>query len=170
MAATASDAQLLAVVAAALESTGLEAIVVGATAAVLRGAPFLTADIDLLVRDTPRNRQKFEAFAEALGAAKPRLVSDISTALTIEGGPVPIDLLLDALPGNLRFEAVRSRADRMTIGTGSVRVASLADVMRSKVAAGRPKDLYHLEVLRQTVAVQKVLAEIPQPKRRRRKR
>lgn len=117
----------------------------------------MTADIDLLVRDTPRNRTKFEAFAKLLGAAKPRRVSDLSSALTIEGGPVSIDLLLGAIPGNLRFASVRSRGERMTIGTGSICVASLEDVIRSKQAAGRPKDAYHLEVLRQLLAVRSSL-------------
>ncbi len=159
MADTNSDMKVLAAVVAALEAVKLEAIVVGATAAILRGAPLMTADIDLLVRDTPRNREKFEAFAQALGAAKPRAISDISSALTVEGGPVSVDLLLETIPGNLRFASVRSRGERMAIGSGSICVASLEDIIRSKTAAGRPKDVYHLEVLRQLLAVRASLAD-----------
>jgi len=158
MARTGSDAEVLAAVVEALAAAKLEAIVVGATAAILRGAPLMTADVDLLVRDTPRNRQKFEAFARELGAAKPRPVSEISSALTVEGGPIPIDLLLEALPGNLRFAAVRSRAERMRIGGGAIRVASLEDIIRSKMASARPKDAYHIEVLRQVMALRDALA------------
>ena len=44
----------------ALEQTRLEAIVVGSVAAVLQGSPVTTQDLDLLVRDTPTNRQKIE--------------------------------------------------------------------------------------------------------------
>lgn len=159
MAAGGSDSEVLAAVVQALDVAKLEAIIVGATAAILRGAPLMTADVDLLVRDTPRNRQKFERFAKALGAAKPRAISDISSALTVEGGPLPVDLLLEALPGNLRFAGVRSRGERMTIGNASICVASLEDVIRSKVAAGRPKDIYHLEVLRQVLALRNALAD-----------
>lgn len=157
MAATGSELGTLESVLGALAEAKLEAVVVGATAAVLQGAPLMTADVDLLVRDTPRNREKFQAFAVALGASRPRLVSDLSTALTIEGGPVPLDLLLESLPGGLSFASVRSRAVKIPVGAQVATVASLEDVMRSKIAAGRPKDVYHVEILRQVLQVRRAL-------------
>jgi hypothetical protein len=39
----------------ALERVRLEAIIVGATAAIMHDAPVLTRDIDLLIRDTQMN-------------------------------------------------------------------------------------------------------------------
>jgi len=48
-----SDDSFLRDLVRALEVTGLEAIIVGSTAAVLQGAPVMTQDVDLLVRDTP---------------------------------------------------------------------------------------------------------------------
>ncbi|MCL2725646.1 MAG: hypothetical protein FWD69_14525 [Polyangiaceae bacterium] len=45
-----SDEDFVESVARALEASKLDAIVVGATAAVLQGAPLTTQDVDLLVR------------------------------------------------------------------------------------------------------------------------
>jgi hypothetical protein len=41
----------------------------GSVAAVLQGAPVTTQDLDLLVRDTPTNRQKIEELGDRLGAS-----------------------------------------------------------------------------------------------------
>jgi hypothetical protein len=43
----------------ALERVHLEAIIVGATAAVMHDAPVLTRDIDLLIRDTKMNQRSW---------------------------------------------------------------------------------------------------------------
>lgn len=74
-------------------------------------------------------------------------------------GAVVVDLLLESIPGNLHFASVFSRAERVRIGAGSVRVACPEDIIRSKAATGRPKDKYHLEVLRQVLAVRASLAD-----------
>ena len=42
----------------ALDSAGLEGLIVGMTGAALQGAPAMTQDVDLLIRDTPKNREK----------------------------------------------------------------------------------------------------------------
>lgn len=42
----------------ALAKVRLEAIVVGSASAAMQGVPVLTEDVDLLVRDTPRNRRR----------------------------------------------------------------------------------------------------------------
>jgi hypothetical protein len=45
------------------------------------------------------------------------------------------------------FEGVRDRASLVDIGGVTLVVASLADIIRSKKAAGRPRDLAVLEIL-----------------------
>jgi hypothetical protein len=45
------------------------------------------------------------------------------------------------------FEGVRDRASTIEIDGVPMRVASLADVLRSKKAAGRPRDLAVIDVL-----------------------
>ena len=141
----------------ALDRVGLEALVVGTVAAVLNGAPVMTQDLDLLVRDTPKNREKLARLAAALKIAAPVEVSEPSRSVTLLGGALPIDILFDALPGGLTFEALRSRGSRVQIGDATATVAALSDVIASKEAAGRPKDLAQLPILRDTQRVRGAL-------------
>jgi len=152
-----SDESFLQEVVAALHRVGLEALVVGSVAAVLNGAPVMTQDLDLLVRDTPKNREKIAKLSAALQIAAPVEVSELSSSLTLLGGALPIDILFDALPGGLTFEALRSRSSRVQIGDSTATVAELGDVIASKEAAGRPKDLAQLPILRETQRVRGAL-------------
>ena len=152
-----SDETFLREVMLALDRVGLEALVVGTVAAVLNGAPVMTQDLDLLVRDTPKNREKLAKLAAALQIAAPVEVSELSRSVTLIGGALPIDILFDALPGGLTFEALRSRSSRIQIGDSAATVASLGDVIASKEAAGRPKDLAQLPMLRDTQRVRGAL-------------
>jgi hypothetical protein len=152
-----SDESFLRDVVAALDRVGLEALVVGSVAAVLNGAPVMTQDLDLLIRDTPKNREKIGKLSAALQIAAPVEVSEPSRSLTLLGGALPIDILFDALPGGLTFEALRSRSSRVQIGDSAAIVAALGDVIASKEAAGRPKDVAQLPILRETQRVRGAL-------------
>lgn len=143
----------------ALASAGLEAIIVGSVAAVLQGAPVTTRDVDILLRDTPRNRAKLEAFY-ALVRGRPLRPSPRSEAITVVGTAIPIDILFDRIAGGLRFESLRSRAVRVRLGAHEASAASLADVIASKEAADRPKDRAQLPALRDTLRVLKVLSTL----------
>src|SRR5438105_349928 len=136
---------------AALDNVGLEAVIVGSTAAALQGAPIMTQDVDLLVRDTPLNRDKIDRLSAALRAARPVAVSELSSTVTILGGELPVDVLFESLPGGLAFASVRSRAVQIPIGSQMATVATLADVIDSKQAANRAKDIAQLPVLRETL-------------------
>lgn len=153
-----SDEAFVLVVLAALRAARLEAVVVGNTAAVLQGVPVTTQDVDLLVRDTPKNREKIAAFAEALGGRVIRL-SDLAEVLTVVGGRVPVDLILDRLPGPRRFASVKARAHALPIGEEVALVADLADVIASKEAADREKDRAVLPTLRAALAVARARGE-----------
>ena len=52
-----------------------------------------------------------------------------------------------AIHGIRSFEALRSRAESIDLGGTTILVASLPDIIRSKRAARRPRDLAVLEVL-----------------------
>lgn len=65
------------------------------------------------------------------------------------------------------FEGVRDRAERVDVSGGSLLVASLADIIRSKRAARRPRDLAVLEILERT---REEAAKPPREARRRRAR
>ncbi len=155
MVGSSSDEDFVEAIARGLAVSKLDAIVVGAMAAVLQGAPMTTQDVDLLVRRVPRNEPKIAAFRKALGGLGRVVVTSQVESLVGPAGQV--DLIFDALPADLTFEAVRSRALRIPVGTCSLLVASLEDVIRSKRAAGRPKDLAALSTLEDTLRVKRAL-------------
>ena len=148
----------LVTVARALRVAKLEAIVIGNSASMLNGAPVTTQDIDLLIRDTRPNRRKLARFAEEIGGSAPMPVSELSKVEWIEGRlAVPIEIHFDRISGGLTFSTLRSRAQLVMVGDEKLVVASLADVIRSKQAAGRTKDRAVLPILRDTLAVKKKL-------------
>jgi len=148
----------LVTVAKALRAAKLEAIVIGNSASMLNGAPVTTQDIDLLIRDTRPNRRKLARFAEEIGGSAPMPVSELSKVEWIEGRlAVPVEIHYDRISGGLTFSFLRSRAQHVMVGDEKLVVASLADVIRSKQAAGRPKDRAVLPILRDTLTVRKKL-------------
>jgi hypothetical protein len=94
-----------------------------------------------------------------MGGSAPAPVSELTNTDRIYGAAVQIDILYDSIPPKLKFESVRSRAERMEIGGHKLTVAALADVIRSKEAANRPKDRGALPILRDTLAVKMALAK-----------
>ena len=117
----------------------------------------MTQDIDLLVRDTPRNRQKLEKLAHTLGAASPVRLSDLSQTVRLMGLAVSVDVIFDEISGGLSFGSLRSRSITLKLGSQEISVASLKDVIESKRAAGRPKDLAQLPILEDTLRVREAL-------------
>jgi hypothetical protein len=145
---------------------GVDFVVIGGVAARLRGAPLLTADIDI----TPAaDRPNLERLADALV----RLDAKLRTPDEPDGVPFPLE------PDLIASVAVWTLATRSgdldivitpagTSGYGDltrdatplvvsvdpelvVTVASLADIIRSKEAAGRDKDRAALPLLRRTL-------------------
>jgi hypothetical protein len=148
----------LVALARALRAAKLDAIVIGNSANMLNGAPVTTQGIDLLIRDTRPNRRKLARFAGQIGGSAPMPVSDPSKVERIEGRlAVPVEIHYDRIPGGLTFSSLRSRAEIVVVGSEKLLVASLSDVIRSKQAAGRPKDRAVLPILRDTLKVRKKL-------------
>ena len=105
---------------AVLHSHDVEFVLVGGLAAVAHGSTLATADVDITPRRRPDNLERLAAALRSLDA---RLRIDNEP----EGVPFPVDL-----------------------GTPSgTRVASLDDIITSKEAAGRAKDLAALPYLRE---------------------
>jgi predicted nucleotidyltransferase len=135
-------------VARALRKVRLEAVLIGNAAAALQGAPVTTIDFDFLFRRTPRNLAKVKRFAAALHATLLRPyypASELFRVVRDEDG-LQVDLMA-TVHGLRSFEGVRARAATITIDDVPVLVASLADIVKSKRAAGRPRDLAVLEIL-----------------------
>jgi hypothetical protein len=146
---------------AVLEAHDVHYVLIGGLAATLRGSPYPTADVDI----TPAtDRPNLGRLASAL--------RELSARLRVEGRREPVDWPLDERsfdqgttwtfvtrfgfldvclrPGGTQGFADLQRAasaERLT-DTLTVSVASLADVIRSKEAAGRDRDLRVLPALR----------------------
>lgn len=146
-----NDELFLSKLALALRTVGLEAIVVGNMASILNGAPVLTQDVDLLVRDTPLNRRKLKRLATKMGGSGPLPISGLTSTERIYGADLPIDIIYGGLFGNLKFASIKSRAHIEPMGAATLLVAGLADVIKSKTAAGRPKDKATLPILHDTL-------------------
>ena len=145
------DDRFLSALATSLQRVNLEAIVVGNTASILNDAPVLTQDVDLLIRGTPRNHQKLKLLVADLGGS---MIPIADKTRRIFGTYVPIDILFDKIAGaGNSFTSIRSRAHPEVVGTGILTVASLADIIKSKKAAGRPKDLAVLPILEATLKI-----------------
>jgi hypothetical protein len=147
-----------------LERHGVHYIVIGGLAAELRGSPYATRDVYV----TPsRERANLGRLADALRELKATLripnvdgpvefpldqhSFDWGTTWTFvtEHGYLDIALLPDGTRG---YDDLRKGASRERITDSlEVNVASLADVIRSKEAAGREKDRAVLPVLRQVL-------------------
>ena len=139
-------------------------VLIGGLAAVYHGSPFPTEDADI----TPAIG---EANLERLSDALAELNARIRTDAVPEGQPFSHDatslaaarvwnLMTDAGDLDLSFEPngttgypdlVRD-AERAALYDVQVRIASLADIIRSKQAANRPKDQRVLPTLRELLA------------------
>lgn len=158
MADLSSDERLLVELLEALDLVGLDAIVVGSVAAILQGVPVTTQDVDLLARDTPRNRQKIRSLSEELGMVVSEL-SPLIAGVRLLRRNLQVDILFDRLRPRLTFERLKARSVRVEIGARTARVACLGDVAAAKKAVGRPKDLLHLHLIEETLRVKEALDE-----------
>ena len=131
-----------------LRRLNLEAVLIGNAAAALQGAPVTTVDFDFLFRKTPRNLGKLKALARALRATVLRPYYPASDLYRIvrEDDGFQLDFM-GTIHGIRSFEGVRARAAVVEIDGVPIVVASLADIIRSKRAAGRSRDLAVLEIL-----------------------
>ena len=139
-------------------------VVIGGLAAELRGSPYVTRDVDVTPARTGENFTRLVAALKELDA-KLR-VPDLEEPLVIpldertfgqgttwtfvtKHGYLDIALLPDGTRG---YDDLRRSATREQItDTVTIFVAALADVIRSKEAAGREKDRAVLPILRQVL-------------------
>lgn len=136
----------------------LEAILIGNAAAALQGAPVTTVDFDFLFRKTPANLRKLKAVAGRLGAVilKPYYPASDLFRLVRDEDSLQVDFMA-RIHGVRSLASLRSRALRVDFGGHELLVADLADIIRSKRAAGRPRDRAVLEILEKTLDEKKKL-------------
>jgi len=141
----------LAEIARHLRDLHFDAVLIGNAAAALQGAPVTTVDFDFMFRKTPVNLRKLKALATRLGATVLRPyypVSDLFRVVRDDDG-LQLDFMA-TIHGVRSFPGLRARAKTMEIGGVPLPVASLDDIIRSKKAARRPRDLAVLQSLEKT--------------------
>lgn len=143
---------LLRLAARLLNKRRLDAVLIGNAAAALNGAPVTTMDLDFFFRATPGNVRKLRLIARDLRVSLTQPYYPASTLFRLSRPADNIQLdFMGRISGVRSFEGVRARASVVRFGRHDLRVAALADVIRSKAAAGRPEDRAVLPVLRRTV-------------------
>ncbi len=134
-----------------LADAGVEVIVIGGLAAQAHGSARITQDTDFLYRRTPDN---IERLASALAPHQPYLRGappglpfhfdpptirrGLNFTLTTKLGDVD---LLGEVTGIGTYEAVVSHTVRLPVFGRDLLVLDLPALIRSKRAAGRPKDI-----------------------------
>jgi len=151
---------------AILDRHGVRYVLVGGLAAVLHGSAHVTTDVDIVPEDGRSNLEHLSAALKELGAR---------IRVTGEPGGVPFDHSAESLARVRVWNLVTEKGDLdltfvpsgtrgygdlqrdavvMTVRGIQVPVASLADVIRSKEAAGRPRDRAVLPALRELLTRQ----------------
>lgn len=136
----------------ALVELDIQYLIVGASAAVMQGAPLVTQDIDLWFEDRLDPRLH-EAASRAGGVYVPGHFGMMPTQ--VGGGTIGdrIDVIATA-HGLDAFAVEYQRARVLDLDGLRVRVLPLDRIIVSKRAAGRPKDLAVLPALEATLAVE----------------
>ncbi len=135
----------------ALVKEGVDFVVVGGWSAIIHGSSYMTKDLDVCFS---RNRENLRRLARAFAPFHPRL-RDFSPELpflwdetTLRNGTIftlttdlgVIDLLAE-IPGIGEFTEVKAHSVLVEAFATQVYTLDLLSLIRSKRAAGRPKDL-----------------------------
>ncbi len=130
----------------------LDALVIGNAAAAWQGSPVTTMDIDFMFQTTPTKLRKLKAVVDERDAMVLRpycAASQLYRMVRDRDGLQPD--FMAKVDGIRSYEALKARSICVTFGAHVLQVASLRDVIRSKVRAGRPQDLAVLPVLQKTL-------------------
>ncbi|REJ80797.1 MAG: hypothetical protein DWQ29_13950 [Planctomycetota bacterium] len=131
-----------------MNSHGVRYVVIGGIASVIHGVPRATFDLDILIES---NRENAQRLLDALVALRFGTAT-MATAETLLANEITIfkdRLLIDVLtsaPG-LRFETAWKNREVHTHRGQDFPVVTIRDLIRSKRATGRVRDLQDVEAL-----------------------
>jgi len=143
----------------ALVGHHVEFIVVGGVSAVIRGAPIVTSDLDVVHRRTSENIERLLAALGSVGATyrydsrglKPgeeHLMGPGHQLLRTTFGPLDV---LGTIGQGLTYDDVLMQSDDVDLDGLHAQVLRLREYVRLKEELGREKDLAVLPVLRRTL-------------------
>lgn len=154
-----------------LQDAGVEFIVVGGVSAILQGAATTTRDLDICYRRTSDNILRLVAalkplhprprgFPPDLPFAFDERTLQLGSNFTLEIGPESLDLLgeMSAIGG---YDQVIGGVLDAPIGNRTVKTLSLEQLIATKTAAGRTKDLAVLPELQATLERKRQQGNVP---------
>ena len=133
---------------ASFQSHDVRYVVIGGIAAVLHGVPRATFDLDILIEATAPNVERLLQALREAGFGTADLVDAqgvLANEITVFNDRVRIDVQTST-PG-LTFQDAWTRRETMDYQGQKFYVASRQDLIASKRAAGRPRDLEDVRVL-----------------------
>jgi len=131
-----------------LNAHSVRYVVIGATAFPVHGYARATLDIDLFIEPTVENAERTRAALVAFGYDMSDVAVDEMLAKKILIRQYMIETDLHPFVKGASFDDVWARRVEDRIGETPASFAGLDDLIRMKEAAGRPKDLEDLRVLR----------------------
>ena len=132
----------------ALREEKIEFMLVGMSAALLQGVPGSTLDVDYWVNLPARQYMRVMNACKGIGA---KLLAN--TAIELQDGTL-VNFIY-AVTGLGSFKNELKYSNKISFQDCTVRVLGVERILRSKEAIRRPKDLIHIEAIRQTLAVLK---------------
>ena len=135
---------------AALNDARADFLVVGGYALAVHGHPRFTKDLDVWVRANEENAQKVWAALDAFGAPMGDLtLKDLSAPGIVFQMGLPPNRI-DVLTGidGVDFQSAWPQRLASSYGDQAVMVIGLEDLIRNKLATGRPQDALDVKTLR----------------------
>jgi hypothetical protein len=133
-------------IASAFEDEKVEYLFIGKGAAILLGYPFATQDVDVFAERNSENGRRIVRALKKIGfeleQATEASIVDGKDFVQIKNGPFDLDIIF-APDGIASFAEAKSRA----VSLGDFRIANLRDIIASKRASNRAKDLLDIEYL-----------------------
>lgn len=151
---------------ATLSRHGVNFIVIGGFAAAAQGSPLLTNDVDVVPADERDNWARLSVALKELDARVRAVELDEPLPFDHDADSLALsriwnlttkygDLDVTQVPaGTAGYDDLKRDAREVELRGVHICIASLADIVRSKEAAGRDKDKIALPVLRELVAMQ----------------
>ena len=134
----------------ALNDAGVDYLVVGAYAMAAHGCPRATGDIDFWVRPTEENAARVWRALIAFGAPTSQIaLKDLSTPdLVFQFGVAPqrIDILTSV--SGVDFDEAWPNRHSADLDGLAAPVIGSNDLLKNKLATGRPKDLLDADILK----------------------
>lgn len=131
-----------------LETHEVRYLVIGGIAAILHGVPRITLDADLLIEGSPENASRLIAALREAGLGTAFLIEAdalLAQEITIFKDRVRLDVMTKA-PG-LDFDAAWQRRETPAYEGQRFSMLCKADLIASKKATGRPRDLEDARLL-----------------------